>query len=297
MLCLEELAELADRHRDALAARVASFELGGLEFGGEAPPQMMGVINLSRDSWYRESVALDASAAVRRGRRLVADGAAIVDVGAESTLAHAARADAAAQIAQLIPVVRALAAERVLVSVETYELAVARAALEAGALVLNLTGTQATEEMYHLAAAHDAGVIICFVQGDHVRAVGDLTLGGDPVETMRGYFARELERATRAGVKRLWIDGGLGFYYRNLEDSAARVRYQLQAFLHTFRLRALGWPTCHALPHAFEYFEDEVRTAEAFFAVLAVIGKTDLLRTHEVAKIRGVTRALAAWSR
>jgi dihydropteroate synthase len=297
MLRLEDLAELADRHRDALAASVASFELGGVQFGGEAAPQVMGVINLSRDSWYRESVALTASAAVRRGKRLAAEGAAIVDIGAESTLAHAARADAASQIAQLVPVVRALAAERVIVSVETYELAVARAALEAGALVLNLTGTRATEEMYRLAAAHDAGVIICFVQGEHVRAVGDLTITGDPVEAMRDYFARELERATRAGLKRLWIDAGLGFYYPNLEDSAARVRYQLQAFLHTFRLRALGWPACHALPHAFEYFEDEVRTAEAFFAVLAVLGKTDLLRTHEVAKIRGVTRALAAWSR
>ena len=88
----------------------------------------------------------------------------------------------------------------------------------------------------------------------------------------------------------------MGFYYKNLQDSAVRVRHQMQTFLNTFRLRKLGWPVCHAMPHAFEYFEEEVRCAEPFFAVLALLGKTDLLRTHEVAKVRGVVRTLGAWS-
>jgi dihydropteroate synthase len=62
----------------------------------------------------------------------------------------------------------------------------------------------------------------------------------------------------------------------------------MTTFLHTFRLRELGWPICHALPHAFEYFRDEVRSAEPFFAVLAALGKTDLFRTHETARVRAV---------
>jgi dihydropteroate synthase len=66
----------------------------------------------------------------------------------------------------------------------------------------------------------------------------------------------------------------------------------MQVFLNGFRLRTLGWPVCQALPHAFECFEDEVRSAEPFFAVLALLGQTDLLRTHEVPKVRGVLRAL-----
>ena len=66
----------------------------------------------------------------------------------------------------------------------------------------------------------------------------------------------------------------------------------MKVFLNTFRLRQLGWPVCHALPHAFEYFGEEVRTAESFFAVLAALGKTSLFRTHEVPKVRAVLETL-----
>jgi dihydropteroate synthase len=89
-------------------------------------------------------------------------------------------------------------------------------------------------------------------------------------------------------VEKIILDPGLGFYYRNLQDSAVRVRHQMTVFLNTFRLRTLGFPVCHALPHAFEYFGDEVRCAEPFFAVLALLGKTDLFRTHEVPRIKAV---------
>jgi dihydropteroate synthase len=66
----------------------------------------------------------------------------------------------------------------------------------------------------------------------------------------------------------------------------------MKTFLTTFRLRKLGFPVCHALPHAFEYFGEEVRSAESFFAVLAALGKTDLFRTHEVPKVKAVLDTL-----
>jgi dihydropteroate synthase len=125
-----------------------------------------------------------------------------------------------------------------------------------------------------------------------VREVGDLDLGRDPIATLHDFFARQIEAATNAGVSRIWIDPGLGFYYRNLQDSGARIRHQMHIFLNSFRLRSLGWPVCHALPHAFECFEEEVRVAEPFFAVLALLGQASLLRTHEIAKVRGVLRAM-----
>jgi hypothetical protein len=109
------------------------------------------------------------------------------------------------------------------------------------------------------------------------------------------YFSREIDRATGWGVERIFVDPGLGFYYRNLQDSAVRVRHQMQVFLNTFRLRKLGWPVCHALPHAFEFFREEVRSAEPFFAVLSALGGTDLLRTHEVSRVRGVLDTMAIY--
>jgi len=188
----------------------------------------------------------------------------------------------------LIPVLKKLRAEKILVSVETYSPAVARASLEAGANILNLTGTADSKEIYKMVAEHDAAVIICYVAGKNVREVGDFDLSADPIPMLRDFFARQIEIAQSNGVKKIFIDPGLGFYYRNLQDSVVRVRHQMNVFLNTFRLRALGFPVCNALPHAFEYFGDEVRCAEPFFAVLAALGKTDLFRTHEVSRIKAV---------
>jgi dihydropteroate synthase len=288
MLSLEQLAGLLESHREAARAKVREFSIGRQFFAFNSAPAIMGVINLSPDSWYRESVCLCAERAVERGRVLHAQGAHIVDVGAESTLAHAARLDESAQKGKLRPVVQALAAADLLVSVETYQAPVARACLEAGAKVVNLTGAQEAAEIFRLAAAHQAAVILCFVEGPNVREVGDLDLGGDVVGRMRDYFSALADLAVKNGVERIVIDPGLGFYYGNLQDSAVRVRHQMMTFLQTFRLRDLGFPVCHALPHAFEYFGPEVRCAEPFFAVLAALGKTDLFRTHEVARVRAV---------
>lgn len=295
MLTMEHLAELVEQHRPATAARVREFSIGGRPFPFNSKPAIMGVINLSADSWYRESVCLSAAQAIERGRVLAAQGAALVDVGAESTLAHAARADEAAQNSRLLPVVRGLREAGILVSVETYQPAVTRACLEAGANVLNLTGTDAGDELFRMVADHDAAVILCYVQGRNVREVGDFDSSSDPIEPMRQYFARQIERAVRNGVQKILLDPGLGFYYRNLQDSAVRVRHQMTTFLNTFRLRTLGFPICHALPHAFEFFGPEVRCAEPFFAVLAALGKTDLFRTHEVPRTRAVLETMGVF--
>jgi dihydropteroate synthase len=292
VLNLEQLSELLENNRAAASARVKEFSIGGgnLKFGLQ--PAIMGVVNLSPDSWYRESVCLTAESAIRRGKVLVAQGADIVDLGAESTLTQAARVDDSMQKSKLIPVIKKLRAEKVLVSVETYSPKIARAALEAGANILNLTGTAASKEIFKMAAAHDAAVIICFVQGKNAREAGDFDFSADPIEMMRDYFLRQIEIARGNGVEKIFLDPGLGFYYRNLQDSAVRVRHQMNIFLNTFRLRELGFPVCQALPHAFEFFRDEVRSAEPFFAVLAALGKTDLFRTHEVPRTKAVLDTL-----
>jgi dihydropteroate synthase len=295
MLNLRDLAELWKQHGSSAANSVREFEIGGRAFPFNSAPQIMGVINLSPDSWYRESVSLTTEGAVRRARVLAAEGAAIIDIGAESSLSHAARADELLQKSRLLPVIREVAASGIVVSAETYNPVVARAALEAGARVLNITGAADLPEIFRMAADFTAAVILCYVQGNNVREVGDFDFGSDTIALMRDYFARHLETAQRAGCYKLLIDPGLGFYYRNLADSSVRVRHQLRTFLETFRLRELGCPICHALPHAFEYFGEEVRSAEPFFAVLAALGRTNLFRTHEVARVKGVLDTLSVF--
>jgi dihydropteroate synthase len=289
---METLAALLEANRPAAAARVREFDIGGREFHFNSTPALMGVVNLSADSWYRESVSLSTEAAVQRARVLHAQGADIVDVGAESTLANAVRVGGPEQQSKLTPVIKGIRESGILVSVETYRPEVTRACLKAGANILNLTGSERGGELFRMVADHDAAVIICYVEGPNVREVGDFDLSADPFPRMHDYFARQIEAAMRNGVGRIFIDPGLGFYYRNLQDSAVRVRHQMNVFLNTFRLRTLGFPICHALPHAFEFFHEEVRCAEPFFAVLAALGKTDLFRTHEVPRTRAVLETL-----
>ena len=295
MLNLETLAEIANQNQKDLKLQIAEFAVGPGEVHVGIAPQLMGVINMSADSWYRESICLNAESAIERGKVLSTQGASIIDIGAESTLPEAQVLDAHSQLDKVLPVVEALAQSAIAVSVETYDLEVVRQSLKAGAAVINLTGTSDSSAIYSEVASANAVVIICFVQGENVREVEQFKLDEDPVPVLEDYFAREIKKAQAEGVNKIFIDPGLGFYYSNLNDGEQRVRRQMGVFLNTFRLRKLGWPVCHALPHAFDYFGEEVRSAEAFFAVLASLGQTSLFRTHEVSRVKAVLDTLQAY--
>lgn len=295
MIDLAALAELTRRHEGDLTAPVAPLQLGSVAVDTDARPVLMGVVNLSRDSSYRESIAVSTEAAVRKGRVQAAAGADIVDVGAESTRATAARADLGAQQAVLTPVVEQLAADGVVVSVEAYQESVARVGLQAGAGVLNLTGSDDDDRMFELAAEHDATVVLCHVLGPNARTLTGDVSDVDPIPAMLDGFGRRIERARQIGVPSLAVDPGLGFGFR-LDDQRARARHQAMALLHTFRLRRLGVPICHALPHAFDVFEDQFRSGEGFFAVLAHLGRTGIYRTHEVPLVRSVLGAMRSFT-
>ncbi|HET7431531.1 MAG TPA: dihydropteroate synthase [Nocardioides sp.] len=292
MISLSDLAALHSEYADDLARPVEPVTVGGVTIGGP-DPVLMGTVNLSRDSTYRESVAVSTEAAVRKARTQLAQGAQVVDLGAESSTAAAARVDADGQLARLLPVVEALAPDAV-VSVETYRPEVVEACLAAGARVLNLTGREGEDEMLACAASYDATVVLCFCEPDDVRAGADHPTATDALPYLVDHFGPRLEHARTLGVRQVVVDPGLGFYYANLVDPAVRVRHQAAVLAQCFRLRTLGVPVCNALPHAFDLFEDQFRTAEGFFAVLARLGGTDLFRTHEVAHVRAVLAAMDA---
>jgi dihydropteroate synthase len=291
---LISLARLAAEHSESWAHPVAPVRIGGVERDLDADPLIMGVVNLSRDSTYRDSVAVSAESAIRRARVMHAQGAGVVDLGAESSTLRAARVGELDQAAALVPVIEALTALGVPTSVEAYSPRVVADCLTAGASVVNLTGGSDLDAIYELAATHDATVVMCFVAGANVREVADVTLGVDPIPGLIDYFGQRIDHARSHGVDNLIVDPGLGFYYGNLTDPTVRARHQTQVLLNSFRLRVLGVPICQALPHAFDLFEEEFRTAEGVFAVLAALGRANVHRTHEVARVRATLRALDA---
>ena len=295
MITLADLAALQDAHGDAWGSPVTPVVLDGPRGPvviGDGPVTLMGCVNLSRDSTYRESVATSPDDAVRMGRIQAAQGAAILDLGAESSNARAARVSADDQIATLVPAVKGLAAQAV-VSVETYEPAVVRAALEAGARILNMTGREHEDEMLELAGEYDAAVVMCFGETANVREIADVPPDADPVPVLLDHFAPRIAHARSLGVDKVVIDPGMGFYYGNLVDPPTRARHQARVLAQGFRLRPLGVPVCNAVPHTYDIFGDEFRKAEGFYGVIAALGGTHLVRTHEVAHLRVVLRALA----
>ncbi|WP_341928200.1 dihydropteroate synthase [Nocardioides psychrotolerans] len=292
MISLAALAEMAEAHRDTLDLPVAPVVLGERVIDSDTTPVVMATLNLSRDSTYRDSIATSTESAIRRGRIFAAQGADMVDIGAESTNATATRVERQGQIDTLVPVIKALTDSDVVVSAETYHPDVAEACLKAGAKVLNFTGAEHQEEFFDLAVAYDATVILCSVLGSNVRDVADVEREADPFPGFVDHFTDRVAQARSQGLERIIIDPGLGFFYGNLTVPSVRVDFQTRVILQTFRLRELGLPVCHALPHAFDLFQEQFREAEPMFAVLAKLGGTGVFRTHEVPQVRAVLDAL-----
>ncbi len=251
---------------------------------------VMGVVNLSQDSTYRESVAPSPEAAVRMARAQVIQGASIIDLGAEASHDGAERVSPEDQIERLVPVVEELSGD-VVVSVETYHAKVAEAVLAAGARMINLTGRAEEEEILPLVARADASLLMVFSPSDNVRESGELPDDDNMMPAMVEHFEPRLERARAAGVEKVVIDPGSGFTYDNL-SGVGKAEVQARVLAQSFRLRSLGVPCAHALPHCFDLFQREFRHAEGFFAVLASLGSAHLLRVHEVPRVTAVLHAM-----
>lgn len=182
------------------------------------------------------------------------------------------------------------------ISVETYEPIVVKASLEAGARVLNYTVTAHQEETLQLAGAAQANVILCYVGGANVREITDLEVNKDPLPGLIECYADRIDTGKKCGVTNIIIHPDMGFYYGNLVNPEVRGRHQTHVILTSFRLRRLGYPIYQTLPHAFDLFEGELRTAEGFFAVVAILGGVNLMRTHEVARVHALLHAINSLS-
>jgi dihydropteroate synthase len=289
---LRALADLVAAHPDDVGLPVAPLTIRGRTFDTDDRAMVMSVVNLSSDSTYRSSIAPTPDDAVARGRVHAAQGADLVDVGAESTTTQAARVGSADQIARLVPVVEALADAGVLVSTESYDTEVVRATLKAGAALVNLTGSADDDPVFELAAEHDAAVLLCHTEGPNPRDLEGADLTADPLPRMLDGFGRRLERARELGVSALVVDPGAGFHFGVPLTPEERLAHQTRMLLHGFRLRRLGVPVCQSVPHGFGLFQDEFRTGEGFFTVLARLGGAGMIRTHEVPRVVPVLRAL-----
>lgn len=260
----------------------------------------MGVVNVTPDSFSDGGRYPSLDAAVAHGRRLIAEGANIIDVGGESTRPGADPVAVDDELARVVPVVGALAADGIAVSIDTAKPEVVEAAVAAGAIVVNdVTGLK-NPAMLESVAASKAGVVIMHMQGEP-RSMQDDPRYTDVVLEVRDFLVERAQAAQAAGVaaERIAIDPGIGFG-KTFDHNLALLR-NLQVLVETgypvllgaSRKAFLGRILGGTVPAA------ERDPATGATVALAIEQGVAVVRVHNVAMTAQIVRtveAILGWS-
>jgi dihydropteroate synthase len=199
-------------------------------------PVVMGIINVTPDSFSDGGLSLDPDAAIAHGHELVAQGASILDVGGESTRPGAEPVSAAEELRRVVPVIEGLAAAGARLSIDTSKAQVAAAALDAGASIVNdVTALRGDPLMAALVAERGCDVCLMHMLGEP-RTMQRDPVYDDVVADVRAFLAERLDFALEHGIAegRIWLDPGIGF--------GKTVDHNLELLRRLDELVALGRP-------------------------------------------------------
>ena len=260
--------------------------------------RIMGVLNLTPDSFsdggrFLSGSRIDVGRVRAEAETMLAAGADILDIGGESTRPGAVEVDPAAELDRVLPVLEALLALDVIVSVDTRKPAVASAALAAGCHMINDVSGLTDDAMLEAVAATDAAVCIMHMQGQPGDMQAEPTYS-DVVAQVRGFLAAQLERARAAGIadERICLDPGFGF--------GKTLAHNLSLFRSLAELRVEGLPLLAGLSRkrmigALTGAEvDERMPGSIAAAVLAAERGADIVRVHDVAETAQALHILEA---
>jgi len=258
-------------------------------------PMLMGIVNVTPDSFSDGGHFLTTARAVEHGRKLIEDGAVIVDVGGESTRPGADAVSEEEELRRVLPVVEALAGDGAVVSIDTSKAGVARAAIAAGAAIVN--DVSASIDMAEVAAETGAGLVIMHMQGTP-RTMQSNPDYDDVVAEVRDFLVGRAELAVDRGVDRsqIAIDPGIGFgktLEHNLElltHLEVFVKAGYPVLIGTSRKSFLGLLTGETMPERRDL-------ATAATTALAVAAGVFVIRVHNVAVSRPVMQVAGAMVR
>ncbi len=256
--------------------------------------QVMGVVNVTPDSFSDGGRFLDRDAALAHARALVAQGAHWIDVGGESTRPRAEPVPEAEELRRVLPVVEALAAEGVAVSIDTRKAAVAEAAVAAGARMVN--DVSASPALAAVAAATGVAFVAMHMRGDPATMQQDPRYD-DVVAEVRDYLVARADAARAAGVAEVWVDPGIGFgktLDHNLDLLAnldVLVATGYPVLVGTSRKAMLGQLAARATPGGGVAPESDRLEGSLATAVWARLAGAAMVRVHDVG---ATVRALGA---
>jgi dihydropteroate synthase len=256
-------------------------------------PRVMGIVNVTPDSFSDGGRFLDPERAIAHGRRLVAQGADILDIGGESTRPGAQAVSAEDELGRVEPVVAGLAGTAP-VSIDTSKALVAAAALDRGAEIVNdVTALRADPDLAGLCAEHGCTVVLMHMLGSP-RTMQDDPRYEDVVDEVRRFLAGRVEAAVSAGVaeERIWVDPGIGF--------GKTVEHNLELLRRVGEIATLGRPV--VIGSSRKRFLGEITGRELgerlggtiASNVLALAAGADVFRVHDVAEAREALDAAEA---
>ena len=267
---------------------------------------VLGILNVTADSFSDGGRHLAYEDAVAHARQMVAAGADLIDVGGESTRPGSLRVDEADEQRRVLPLVRALHADGVPVSVDTMRARVAANALADGATVINdVSGGLADPDMLRVVAEHRAPVILMhWVSPDEylAGAGGRAEYGGDVVGAVRDHLARRADAALAAGIDAadIVLDPGLGFAkdagdnWALLHELDQLIGLGFPVLVAASRKRFIGSLLSDTAGQAREVSGRDAATA-AITAISAAAGAWGV-RVHDVAPSADAVRVAAAWT-
>ncbi|ASW88836.1 dihydropteroate synthase [Mycobacterium marseillense] len=268
-----------------------------------APVQVMGVLNVTDDSFSDGGRYLDPDKAVAQGLALAADGADIVDVGGESTRPGATRVDARVETSRVVPVVKELASQGITVSIDTMHADVARAALCSGARIVNdVSGGRADPGMAPLLAEAKVPWVLMHWRSVAAERPHAAPQYHDVVAEVRTELLASVDAAVSAGVDpaQLMLDPGLGFAKTGQHNWALLhalpqlVATGIPVLLGASRKRFLG--TLLAGPDGSARPPDGRETATAVISALAALHGAWGVRVHDVRATVDALKVVAAWN-
>jgi dihydropteroate synthase len=257
-------------------------------------PTLMGVVNVTPDSFSDGGLYLDPEAAIAHGRELAAAGAGILDVGGESTRPGAEVVDEVEELRRVTPVIEGLSDVDCRISVDTSKARVAEAALEAGAEIVNdVTALRGDSLMAAVCAERGATVVLMHMLGEP-QTMQDNPRYGDVVAEVKSFLAERLEFAVAAGIseERVWLDPGIGF--------GKTAAHNMELLRRLGELRDLGRPLVIGTSRkSFIGRVDGSAAGERLggtiaSSVLAAADGVEVLRVHDVAEVGQALAVTAA---
>jgi len=270
-----------------------TYNFGGVPFDLNARTYIMGILNVTPDSFSDGGRFQDAEKAVRRGLEMAEEGADFIDIGGESTRPGSDPVPADQESARVIPVIEKLAISAgVPISVDTYKPEVAKRALDAGAVIVNdVSGLHYDPSLAEVAASRKASLILMHMKGKPKSMQEDPEYD-DVINEICSYLEEGIKIARSRGVEQIMVDPGIGF--------GKNVSHNLQIIRHLGEFRRFGYPLLVGpsrksfIGKLLDLPVDRRLEGTAAAVAAAIMNGANIVRVHDVREMVQVARIVDA---